>query len=224
MTYTSTPSRPLTKHSDFATYLHILQMQLQHEPTATEQLQMVSTELKRTGEIIQRMRDLSPIADLDTQAQVVFAEFDLNDLARRVFELHRGYADDHAVDLFIELAQGSVILASDEQRLAQILNNLVRNAIEASSGQGVSVGSEVGVFREGREGVEVYVKDTGPGLSREVIDRLSEPKNSTKGGDHAGLGLHIVHRLVLELQGSIDVRTTTGAGATFSIFLPLKPL
>lgn len=205
-------------------YLHILEMQLQHEPTATEQLQMVSTELKRTGEIIQKMRELSPIADLETQAEVVFAEFDLNDLARRVFELHHGYADDHAVDLFSELAQGGVILASDEQRLAQILNNLMRNAIEASSGQSVAVGSEVGVFREGREGVEVYVKDTGPGLSREVLDSLSEPKNSTKGGDHAGLGLHIVHRLVLELQGSIDVRTATGAGTTFTVFLPLKPL
>ena len=205
-------------------YLHILEMQLQHEPTATEQLQMVGTELKRTGEIIQRMRDLSPISDLDTQAQVVFAEFDLNDLARRVFELHHGYAADHSVDLLIELAQGGVVLASDEQRLAQILNNLMRNAIEASSGQSVSVGSEVGVFREGREGVEVYVKDTGPGLSREVLGSLSEPKNSTKGGDHAGLGLHIVHRLVLELQGSIDVRTATGTGTTFTIFLPLKPL
>ena len=205
-------------------YLHILQMQLQHEPTATEQLQMVSTELKRTGEIIQRMRDLSPISELEPQAQVVFAEFDLNDLARRVFELHRGYADDHDVDLLIELAQGGVILASDEQRLAQILNNLMRNAIEASSGQSVSLGSEVGVFREGREGVEVYVKDTGPGLSREVLASLAEPKNSTKGGDHAGLGLHIVHRLVLELQGGIDVRTATGAGTTFRIFLPLKPL
>jgi signal transduction histidine kinase len=170
------------------------------------------------------MRDLSPISELEPQAQVVFAEFDLNDLARRVFELHRGYADDHDVDLLIELAQGGVILASDEQRLAQILNNLMRNAIEASSGQSVSLGSEVGVFREGREGVEVYVKDTGPGLSREVLASLAEPKNSTKGGDHAGLGLHIVHRLVLELQGGIDVHTATGAGTIFRIFLPLKPL
>lgn len=205
-------------------YLHILEMRLQHEPAATEQLQMIGTELKRTGEILQRVRDLSPISDLETQAQVVFVEFDLNDLARRVFELHHGYAENHDVELFIELAPGSVQLASDEQRLAQILNNLMRNAIEASPGESVSLGSGIGVFREGREGVEITVKDTGPGLSRAVLENLSQPKDSAKGGDHAGLGLHIVHRLVHELQGSIDVRTAEGLGTRFTLFLPIKPL
>jgi signal transduction histidine kinase len=61
-------------------------------------------------------------------------------------------------------------------------------------------------------------------LPRAVLDRLAEPKQSTKGGDHAGLGLRIVHRLVGELKGSIDVRTSTGAGTTFTVHLPLKPL
>ena len=86
------------------------------------------------------------------------------------------------------------------------------------------LGSLVGVFREGREGVEITVKDTGPGLSRAVLENLSEPKDSTKGGDHAGLGLHIVHRLVRELQGSIDVRTAQAQGTRFTLFLPIKPL
>jgi signal transduction histidine kinase len=154
---------------------------------------------------------------------MVFVEFDVNELARRVFELHRGYADDHGVELALELSPGSVLLASDEQRLAQILNNLMRNAIEASADAEVCLGGQVGVFREGREGIEVYVRDTGPGLSREVLERLAEPKESAKGGEHAGLGLHIVHRLVAELQGGIDVRTASGRGTTFTVFLPLGP-
>lgn len=204
-------------------YLHILELRLQHEPSATEQLQMIGSELKRAGEILQGIRDLSPIAELETTAEMVFVEFDVNDLARRVFELHRGYADDHAVELSLELSPGSVLLASDEQRLAQVLNNLMRNAIEASADAEVCLGGQVGVFREGREGIEVYVRDTGPGLSREVLERLAEPKESAKGGEHAGLGLHIVHRLVAELQGGIDVRTAAGRGTTFTIFLPLSP-
>lgn len=204
-------------------YLHILELRLQHEPSATEQLQMIGSELKRAGEILQGIRELSPIAELETAAEMVFVEFDVNELARRVFELHRGYADDHGVELALELSPGSVLLASDEQRLAQILNNLMRNAIEASSDAEVCLGGEVGVFREGREGIEVYVRDTGPGLSREVLERLAEPKESAKGGEHAGLGLHIVHRLVAELQGGIDVRTASGRGTTFTVFLPLGP-
>jgi signal transduction histidine kinase len=204
-------------------YLHILELRLQHEPSATEQLQMIGSELKRAGEILQGIRELSPIAELETAAEMVFVEFDVNELARRVFELHRGYADDHGVELALELSPGSVLLASDEQRLAQILNNLMRNAIEASADAEVCLGGQVGVFREGREGIEVYVRDTGPGLSREVLERLAEPKESAKGGEHAGLGLHIVHRLVAELQGGIDVRTASGRGTTFTVFLPLGP-
>jgi signal transduction histidine kinase len=202
-------------------YLHILQMRLQHDASASEQLDMIGTELRRATEIIQQARDLPPISDGDSDAQVVFGEFDVNALARRVQELHLGYAADHDVDLDLVIRPGSVVLRSDEQRLAQILNNLVRNAIEAASGESVTIGTDTGVFREGREGVEVYVTDTGPGLPRAVLERLADPKESSKGGDHAGLGLHIVHRLVGELGGNLDVRTAAGQGTSFSLFLPL---
>jgi len=57
-----------------------------------------------------------------------------------------------------------------------------------------------------------------------VLARLTEPKQSTKGGDHAGLGLHIVHRLVHEIGADIDVRTAQGEGTRFSIFVPLEPV
>ncbi|MCB1684292.1 MAG: HAMP domain-containing sensor histidine kinase [Pseudomonadales bacterium] len=203
-------------------YLHILEMRLQHEPSATEQLQMIGSELKRAGEIIQRARDVPPITDAESQPDVVIEPFDLNDLVRRVHELHRGYAADHTVRTTMDLPPGTVRVDSDEQRLAQILNNLMRNAIEAATGESVEIGVTSGVFREGREGVELYVRDTGPGLPRSVLDRLADPKESSKGGSHAGLGLHIVHRLVQELGGSIDVRTAPGRGTTFSLYLPLR--
>ena len=175
----------------------------------------------RVTEIIQRARDLPPITEVDGDTQVLMDEFDANDLARRVQELHLGYAADHDVDLDLVVRSGAVLIRSDEQRLAQILNNLVRNAIEAAGGESVTVGTDTGVYREGREGVEVYVTDTGPGLPRAVLERLADPKESSKGGDHAGLGLHIVHRLVSELGGNIDVRTAAGQGTSFSLFLPL---
>jgi signal transduction histidine kinase len=202
-------------------YLHILQMRLQHDASASEQLEMIGAELGRATQIIQRARELPPISEGEGDTRVVLAEFDVNELARRVQELHLGYAADHDVDLDLVIRPGSVILRSDEQRLAQILNNLVRNAIEAASGESVTIGTDTGVFREGREGVEVYVTDTGPGLPRAVLERLADPKESSKGGDHAGLGLHIVHRLVSELGGNIDVRTASGQGTSFSLFLPL---
>jgi len=204
-------------------YLHILQMRLQHDASATDQLEMIGSELTRATQIIQRARELPPLTEVDSEAQVQVAEFDVNALVHRVHELHLGYAADHRVDLRLNAHPGVLVVESDQQRLAQILNNLVRNAIEAAPGERVTVGTDAGIFREGREGVEVFVSDTGPGLPRSVLERLADPKDSTKGGDHAGLGLHIVHRLVRELGGNIDVRTAAGQGTTFNLFLPLKP-
>jgi len=204
-------------------YLHILQMRLQHEDTAAEQLEMIGTELRRVTEIIQRARELPPISELDRDAEVVSAEFDVNDLVRRVHELHLGYAADHDVTLSTQTEPGAVIVQTDGHRLTQVLNNLVRNGIEAAAGERVTIGIETGVFREGREGIELYVTDSGPGLPRSVLEQLAEPKETTKGGEHAGLGLHIVYRLIGELGGNIDVRTAVSKGTSFSLFLPLRP-
>lgn len=200
-------------------YLHILELRLQHEPSATEQLNMIGAELKRAGDLIQRIKET---ADLDVDDSAMFAEFDVNELIRRIFELHRGYAEDHQVTLHLELSLGMLPVTSDEHRLSQVLNNLMRNAIEASKGQDVTLLSSSGVFREGLEGIEIAVRDTGPGVPRVVLDKLAEPKESSKGEGHAGLGLHIVHRIVGELKGSIDVRTMTGQGTTFTVYLPLE--
>lgn len=204
-------------------YLHILELKLAHEPEAVEQLRLIGAELRRASEMVTQARDVPDIEAARREDRgAEFEEVDLNVLVRQVVELHHGYAREQQVALSESLVPGSLVLSSDEQRLAQILNNLLRNAIEAAAGASVTLSSADGVFRAGREGVLLEVADTGPGLPRQVLERLSEPKQSTKGGDHSGLGLHIVHRLVEELGGSIDVRTAAGQGTRFSIFLPLR--
>jgi len=204
-------------------YLHILELKLAHEPEAVEQLRLIGAELRRAGDIVAQARDVPEPEAERRDAGVDFAELDLNGLARRVVELHGGYAHEHQVALGYDLTTGPARVRSDEQRLNQILNNLVRNAIEAAGGASVTVRTVGGVYRESREGLLLEVADTGPGLPREVLTRLTEPKQSSKGGDHAGLGLHIVHRLVHEIGADIDVRTAPGEGTRFSIFVPLAP-
>lgn len=204
-------------------YLHILELRLQHEPSVVEQLRMIGDELRRTGDIIRRARELPPVEELEVAAAVEVGEVDVNRLVRHVFELHRGYAEDRGVALQQETTPDTLTVTSDEGRLIQILTNLLRNAIEAAPEGSVTIRSLGGVFRDGVEGVELSVADSGPGLPRDVLERLSEPKQSGKGADHAGLGLHIVHRLVEEVNARIDVRTGAEAGTTFTIFLPLLP-
>lgn len=204
-------------------YLHILELKLAHEPEAVDQLKLIGAELNRAGDIIGQIREVPHGEGERPEPLMEFAEVELNVLARRVVELHLGYAREYQVTLNEQLVPGTLSVRSDEHRLAQILNNLVRNAIEAAEGASVTVRTRSGIYREGREGALLDVTDSGPGLPSEVLERLAEPKHTTKGAEHSGLGLHIVHRLVGELGGSIDVMTSPGEGTTFSIFLPIHP-
>ena len=113
-------------------------------------------------------------------------------------------------------------LLTEQDKLTQITSNLLKNAIEAcEAGDEVLMGVRAGVYRDGRLGVEVYVEDTGPGLTNEVLQNLTVAKQSTKGDGHQGLGMQVAFKLAAELDGALDVRTELGQGTTFSLFLPL---
>ena len=114
-----------------------------------------------------------------------------------------------------------ILILTEQDKLTQIMSNLIKNAIEACEpSDEVLVGARGGVYRDGRVGVEFFVEDSGSGLSDEVLQNLAGAKQSDKGGEHQGVGLQIAFRLASELDGAIDVRTEVGQGTRFSLFLP----
>lgn len=203
-------------------YLHILELRLKDHPETHEQLRLIAAEIRRTSAIFKRVVEFPPLLPMETEKAVVRAQpLDINDIARNVTELAGGRAEVNAVTVTLDLFEGGVSVRSDGDRITQVMTNLVRNAIEAmQEGGTLQVATYTGVYRAGRAGVEFTVRDQGPGLAPAVLEHLYEPKASSKGGDHAGLGLHITARLVAELEGAIDVRTATGRGTAFSVFLP----
>jgi signal transduction histidine kinase len=203
-------------------YLHILELRLKDYPETHEQLRLIATEIRRTAAIFKRVVEFPPLSVTATEKPDVHAQrVDLNDIARNVIELSRGRAETARVVTTLLLFEGGVPVVSDRDRIIQVMTNLVRNAIEAMpDGGALHVATFSGVYRAGRAGVEFSIRDEGPGLPPAVLERLYEPKTSSKGGDHAGLGLHITARLVTELEGAIDVRTAVGRGTAFSVYLP----
>ncbi len=73
--------------------------------------------------------------------------------------------------------------------------------------------------RDSRSYIEIVISDTGPGLPAEVVANLFEPVMSTKGKDHAGLGLAIVYKLVEEIHASITC-ISERHGLAFQLLIP----
>jgi two-component system OmpR family sensor kinase len=111
---------------------------------------------------------------------------------------------------------GGVSVLGDRAALAQLLTNLVLNALQMQP-EGGEV--EVIVSRAGDEAL-VEVADRGPGVGAEVMSRLFEPFVSSRGS--TGLGLAVCHGIVLEHGGSIGAENRPGGGAVFTVRLPVR--
>ena len=104
----------------------------------------------------------------------------------------------------------------DEGLLRQVLENLVRNAVEAIAGEGlVQIETEV-VERF----LLIRVKDTGPGIAPDIQSKLFEPFFTTK-AHGTGLGLATSQQIIFEHNGHLLVESQPGKGSTFSTLLPL---
>jgi signal transduction histidine kinase/DNA-binding NarL/FixJ family response regulator len=114
---------------------------------------------------------------------------------------------------------------ANQGKLAQILLNLIANAIEAIPEGSVENNRVFVELDTGDEGqVRIRVGDTGQGMNAETKARIFQPFFTTKAsGSGTGLGLSIVKRLVNELNGELSVESELGKGSTFTLILPAAP-
>ncbi|HUQ28172.1 MAG TPA: ATP-binding protein [Usitatibacter sp.] len=132
---------------------------------------------------------------------------------------------------FVDECSDATVMG-DPTRLHQLLMNLSTNAVHAmNQGGAIELRVECEVVDSPRkvrtgevpagEYVKISVKDTGHGIAPEVIDRIFEPFFTTKpAGRGTGLGLALVHSVVSEHKGFIDVASELGRGTTFSVWIP----
>lgn len=131
------------------------------------------------------------------------------------------------------LDAGDTAIIGDATQLHQVAMNLCTNALQAMQNGGAlgvdldraDVAQDLRLSH-GTLPADAYVRlsvsDTGCGIPPHVLDRMFDPFFTTKGvGEGNGLGLSLVHGLVADLGGAIDVRTTVGSGTTFTIWLPI---
>ena len=143
------------------------------------------------------------------------AQVDASALARERVEAWLPLADEHDVALLAEL-DGPLTVRAAPRRLAQVLDNLLANALEASPD-----GATVTLFAAASpRWVELHLRDQGPGLTAEQRDRAFDRFwRAGSGGGGSGLGLAIVRRLVAADDGEVELREAPGGGVDAVVLL-----
>ncbi len=175
-----------------------------------------SAEIDRLRSQAERMRGI--VVNLLTLAREHRAELEPTDplaVARRVLGEKESKARGKGVRLADEAPDGLPPVAANPDRLAQVFENLLDNALKVTPEGGV-VALRAGV---GDTTVWLTVADTGPGVPPEHREKIWNPFFTTRGSG-TGLGLSIAHALVEEHNGQIYLESPPGGGATFTVTLP----
>ena len=119
------------------------------------------------------------------------------------------------------MTTSSIRLPGDINNLIQVLNNLISNAIDANSMTGGGK-IEIGI-EENQEYLDIYVKDSGPGINPNVKRKLFNEMTTTKGVKGTGIGLFISNAVVRgKFGGNMWARDNPEGGAIFGLSIPIE--
>jgi len=181
------------------------------ETSEGQALDVIVKEVERLNRVITELLDFSRPREPDLEP------LDLNEIVRSTLTLIEGETANQGVTVIEELPEGQISVLGNFDSLKQLLLNLALNALQAMPEGGV-LSIQTGI-RSGSPFLRV--SDTGPGIPEEVQESIFEPFFTTRESG-IGLGLAIVHRIVLDHHGEIRVESPPGSGAIFTIRFPGK--
>ncbi|HEY3114813.1 MAG TPA: ATP-binding protein [Gemmatimonadaceae bacterium] len=203
-------NNPLTGISTFAQLL--LEDELQGE-----QFESVSLIKREADRAIGVIRDLLLFARKTEARDVVV---DINTIVKHTVRLRALASRSSGIEVHMHLDESNPKVRGDEQKLQQVLLNLLVNAEAAMEGARLR---HLTVITQQKQGmVQIVVSDTGHGMQPSVVQRVFEPFFTTKApGEGTGLGLSVSYGIIQAHEGAITVESTPEIGTTFTILLPL---
>jgi signal transduction histidine kinase/CheY-like chemotaxis protein len=150
------------------------------------------------------------------------AECDINDLIEKTIVFIKPQGIFRNISFDFRLEPELPLLMADAGQIQQILYNLLKNAADAMGkrkGEGGTISLRTAHLRE-KKAVEIWVKDTGKGMSEEQLGKIFDRGFTTKQSGH-GMGLSISRRLVQAHGGEIEVESQPDQGTCFRIRLPI---
>jgi two-component system, OmpR family, sensor histidine kinase VicK len=190
-----------------------------------EQYEELLESINRNGKRLQRLAEnILDVTKIESQSlQLKKEKFSLNDLILSIFtnyESHMKKAEISNVKLTIVPKEDIVLVEGDKERLTQVFDNILSNAIKFTKEGTITVSIQRMKENDKEFGV-VSIKDTGSGIDSEILPRLFT-KFATKSETGTGLGLYISKRIIETHGGKIWAENNLQeTGATFSFSLAL---
>lgn len=207
-------SNPLTIISNYMSAVGTLLAGTEHE----EIFPAIESEIQRIGEILKYYSEVKDAPRLPEAA------VDLNLLLQSVIDsLKTTYFQPKTLEVHTGFDPSLPPVRTNSLVVKQILVNLLKNAAEALDSNGrISLTTRAYSSASGRSYAEIRVEDNGPGIDKEVRDRLFSPVISTKGDGHAGLGLNIVKEMADDIGATISCHSSREFGTGFTLVLPTR--
>ena len=179
----------------------------------------IQRSLRRADRLIEDLLDVSRIeAGRVTLTRTRVAT---KDLLERSMKDHETQAREAGIEIKIDIKENAGMVLADRDRILQVLNNLIANAMRYARDSGVLTLSA----EDGGDFVLLSIADRGPGIAEELLpnifNRFAQARQQRRAG--AGLGLAIAKGLIETHGGTISVKSVTGQGTKFTFSLPRAP-
>jgi PAS domain S-box-containing protein len=201
------------------TILHVILKNLHEGCPNRDRLELISKCNNRIEKIVDHLRDFS------RQTKPEWQELDINLPIQNSLLITGQRLLNHNISIVRRLSEGLPRISGDSSQLEQVFLNLISNAMDAmyevTGPKELTICSDL-VKEATSDVVTVSVRDTGPGIPKEYLDKVFEPFFSTKPvGKGTGLGLSLCFGIIEAHGGRIEIFSSPGKGTEVRITLPL---
>jgi PAS domain S-box-containing protein len=171
------------------------------------------------------------LLDLNRSGQEEKQPANVNEIIEKTFKLSRSHLMKNKVKVNLELTSNVPIITASPQQLSQVFLNLIKNSIEAMSGESgrrssresrTSIGGEIYIKTNiENEDIVIEFSDIGPGILEEDLVHIFDPFYTGKKKMGTGVGLSICNGIIKSHDGNITAKNSPEGGAVFTITLPV---
>jgi len=196
-------------------FLQLMPRKMEDREFLMRYVQIAQGEADRIEKLLENMLSFA------RPARPVLRLCDMNELVDRTIQLLDFQARRTNIRVAFEKDSSLPTVYTDPNQMAQVLQNLGMNALQAMERSGeLTFRTFLSQGRRGGARVALEIRDTGPGIRPDHLDKVFDPFFTTK-DEGTGLGLSISYQVVNEHHGMLEVSSQPGEGTTFRITLPL---